>query len=526
MQFESSDEAYKFYNNYALIVGFSIVMAHNYHSRDKKMMGQVTRMTFKCQRREIDKQEENKASGQQRPGVQSSTASRKRKNNNINTDEAAPTPAARKKRCNVIDKTNCPAEMIITLKNKVWVVSRLNLEHNHNLLSPELSKLLRSHRHFTEQEKAMIRTFVSVNVPNRKILAFLSYLRGGMQFTNLVKTDISNYRTRMLRECGESDISQVIQFLRMKQTEDPLFFFAFDAGEDNKVRNLFWAYGNSRASYEEYGDVISFDTTYATNRYNLKFAPFVGINGHGNNMLFAGAVLSDETIPTFRWLFRTFLVCMGGKAPKSIITDQDATMRSAIGLEFKDTVHRNCLFHIVSKAEIFLGTALSKNEDFAWDFYDIIYNSLTIEEFETLWNNMLDKHNVQHLKFLKVMYENRERFVPVYFKHNFFPFICSTSRSEGTNAIFKDNVGPTSSLIMFIKEYDRIVKNMDEKGNLRDKNKAQEKAILYSTYTFKRQARDYYNTQIFYRFQQLLKTTGKYVAEEHEKDKIYVIYKS
>jgi hypothetical protein len=144
----------------------------------------------------------------------------------------------------------------------------------------------------------MIRTFISVNVPNRKILAFLSHLRGGMQFTNLVKTDISNYRTRMLRECRESDISQVIQFLRMKQTEDPLF--AFDVGEDNKVRNLFWAYGNSRASYEEYGDVISFDTTYATNRYNLKFAPFVGINGHNDNMLFARAVLSDETIQTFR----------------------------------------------------------------------------------------------------------------------------------------------------------------------------------------------------------------------------------
>jgi hypothetical protein len=67
-------------------------------------------------------------------------------------------------------------------------------------------------------------------------------------------------------------------------------------GEDNKVRNLFWPYGNSRASYEEYGDVISFDTTYATNRYNLKFSPFVGINGHNDNMLFARAVLSDETI--------------------------------------------------------------------------------------------------------------------------------------------------------------------------------------------------------------------------------------
>lgn len=80
-----------------LTVGFSIVMAHNYHSRHKKMMGQVTRMTFKCHRRGIDKQQQNKSSGQQKPGVQSSTTSRKRKNDNMNTDKAAPTPVARKK---------------------------------------------------------------------------------------------------------------------------------------------------------------------------------------------------------------------------------------------------------------------------------------------------------------------------------------------------------------------------------------------------------------------------------------------
>jgi len=142
--------------------------------------------------------------------------------------------------------------------------------------------------------------------------------------------------------------------LKQKQAEDPMLFFTFDTGEDSKVRNIFWAYGTSRICYEHYGDVISFDTTYETNRYNLKFAPFVGINGHGDNLLLAGAILSDETIPTFRWLFSTFLSCMGGKAPKSIITDQDAVMNAAIALEFPDTIHRNCLFHIMSKAEILL----------------------------------------------------------------------------------------------------------------------------------------------------------------------------
>jgi len=204
-------------------------------------------------------------------------------------------------------------------------------------------------------------------------------------------------------------------------------FFSFDADEDNKVRNIFWSYGVSRSCYEEYGDVVRFDTTYQTNRYNLKFAPFVGINGHGDNLLFAGAVLSDETIQTFRWLFSTFRACMSGKAPISIVKDQDGAMRAAIEQEFPDATHMNCLFHIMSKAEILLGTSLSGNPKFAVDFYEIVYNCLTKEEFERLWSYMVHKHKVHHLKYLNAMYQNREMFVLVYFKDKFFPFICSTS---------------------------------------------------------------------------------------------------
>ena len=56
------------------------------------------------------------------------------------------------------------------------------------------------------------------------------------------------------------------------------------------------------------------------------------------------------------------------------------------------------------------------------------------------------------------------------------------------------------------------MKNIDEKGNLRDKNKAHEVALLHSRYNFERQARDLYNTQIFYRFQQIVKATGMHMV--------------
>lgn len=62
--------------------------------------------------------------------------------------------------------------------------------------------------------------------------------------------------------------TQVVQFLKKKQVEDTLFFFSFDANDDNKVRNIFWAYGKSMVAYEQYCDVVSFDTRYEINLHN------------------------------------------------------------------------------------------------------------------------------------------------------------------------------------------------------------------------------------------------------------------
>ena len=44
--------------------------------------------------------------------------------------------------------------------------------------------------------------------------------------------------------------------------------------------NFFWVDARSRLAYEQFGDVITFDTTYKTNKYSMPFAPFTGLNNH------------------------------------------------------------------------------------------------------------------------------------------------------------------------------------------------------------------------------------------------------
>ena len=62
----------------------------------------------------------------------------------------------------------------------------------------------------------------------------------------------------------------------------------------------------------------------------------------------------------------------------------------------------------------------------------------------------------------------KQRFIPVYFKNHFYPFIQTTTRSQGTNAIFKENLGSTNSVIAFMTEYDRISQSIEEKRKEND----------------------------------------------------------
>ena len=49
---------------------------------------------------------------------------------------------------------------------------------------------------------------------------------------------------------------------------------------------FFWRDGRSRIDYNSFWDVICFDTTYRTNKYNIKCAPFVSVNHQWKNILF------------------------------------------------------------------------------------------------------------------------------------------------------------------------------------------------------------------------------------------------
>jgi hypothetical protein len=59
--------------------------------------------------------------------------------------------------------------------------------------------------------------------------------------------------------------------------------------------------------YAHFSDVVSFDTTFGTNRESRPFGVFVEFNKFRETIVFGDALMYDETFESFKWMFETFL---------------------------------------------------------------------------------------------------------------------------------------------------------------------------------------------------------------------------
>lgn len=86
--------------------------------------------------------------------------------------------------------------------------------------------------------------------------------------------------------------------------------------------------------YSFFGDVVCFGTTFKTTQYGRPLGIYGGINNHRRTIIFGVTLLFDETIPSFNWLFSTFVQIMS-KEPKTIIlTDQVKAMTTTIEMSY------------------------------------------------------------------------------------------------------------------------------------------------------------------------------------------------
>ncbi|XP_074297380.1 protein FAR1-RELATED SEQUENCE 2-like [Silene latifolia] len=104
----------------------------------------------------------------------------------------------------------------------------------------------------------------------------------------------------------------VDHFKEMSETRKG-FYFNYNIDNGGSLRRAIWADTTARENYMIFGDAVSFDPTYSTNKYSMVFTPFTGIDHHKRSTMFCWALIAREDYESFNWVFSRFLHAMGGR---------------------------------------------------------------------------------------------------------------------------------------------------------------------------------------------------------------------
>ncbi|XP_021741423.1 protein FAR1-RELATED SEQUENCE 5-like [Chenopodium quinoa] len=283
---------------------------------------------------------------------------------------------------------------------------------------------------------------------------------GGYDNIGASKQDFKKFHRDLKAYIQGSDAQMFVDNFTNKKLMWSAFFFDFEMDEDYCLCRALWADPLCKKSYALFGDMVSFDTTYQTNRYNMVFTPFTGVDHHKSCITFAAGFITKEDIVSFEWLFRSFLKEMGGNEPNCMITDQDPAMKISVKSVFNKTEHRFCMWHIMKKLPDKVEKSIMQEETgFLKKLCACVWH-LEIEpaEFEERWNKVMVEYHLEEHEWLGYMYKIRNKWIPAYFRDVFLGGIMrTTSRSESENNFFSSFINPHVSLVEFYLRYEAAI---------------------------------------------------------------------
>ncbi|XP_022726330.1 protein FAR-RED ELONGATED HYPOCOTYL 3-like [Durio zibethinus] len=457
MEFESHGEAYSFYQEYARSMGFNTAIQN---SRRSKTSREFIDAKFACSRygtkREYDKSFNRPRARQSKQDPENTTGRRS------------------------CSKTDCKASLHVKRRpDGKWVVHSFVKEHNHELLPAQA---------VSEQTRMM----------------YAAMARQFAEYKNVVglKSDPKNPFDKGRNLAFEAgDVKILLEFFTHMQNINPNFFYAIDLGEDQRLKSLFWVDAKSRHDYSYFCDVVSFDTTYVRNKYKMPLALFIGVNHHYQFMPLGCALVSDDSAATFSWLMQTWLRAMGGQSPRVIITDQDRTVKSVVEEIFPDTHHCFFLWHVLGKVSENLGHVIKQHGNFMAKFEKCIYRSWTEEEFAKRWWKILDRFELKDDEWMKLLYEDCKKWVPIYIMDVLLAGMSTVQRSESVSSFFDKYVHKKTTVQEFLKQYEAILQDRYEEEAKANSDSWSKVPTLKSPSPFEKSVSGVYTPTVFRKFQ-------------------------
>lgn len=260
MSFVNLDVAYKFYEEYAKKIGFK---ARKGTQKPTKNDLGVKLKYFVCSRE----------------GFKSKKAVTSTKNETNKTNETNETmdikadvdvmdSSANKQTCERPSQ-RCGCETSVRLRLTVdgrYLLYVFNERHNHALVYPEYMVHFKSQRKLDYYNKRILHKLADASFGPFVGYRILTKLHGGHENVGATAVDCKNYHRDVIAYIGKADAQMVVNMLSKKRDCLPNFFFDYFVDDKKELGGLFWADDEMRRYYRGFGDIMSFDATFNSNK--------------------------------------------------------------------------------------------------------------------------------------------------------------------------------------------------------------------------------------------------------------------
>lgn len=238
LEFATVDEARKYYKDYAHSMGFGIKTRwQRYYDTKNQKTNLVHYAQFVCNKEGL---------------------------------KAQPPPEEdNRKATRGVQRTDCKALFRVKLNSTktAYRVTEWMKEHNHELHPQEFAHMIRSNRCVNEVQGLVAAMNANAGIKLRSSYEVMALASGGNESLGFLAKDLKNHLGRKRqKDMLPGEATAMCEYFREKARMDPNFFHEIEVDSEEMVTNIFWADGRMRLDYDCFGDAITFDTTFRTNK--------------------------------------------------------------------------------------------------------------------------------------------------------------------------------------------------------------------------------------------------------------------
>ncbi|XP_074346530.1 protein FAR1-RELATED SEQUENCE 5-like [Apium graveolens] len=161
--------------------------------------------------------------------------------------------------------------------------------------------LVQRERHVNTATHSLIKMLYGSGVRNFEVMNVIGNIHRGNDKVGFNVQHVRNViRYERKKKFDISDTQARLDLLhRLNEESGSKYFIRTEVDEENCLKCLVCIILRCLMAYQNFGDVVAFDTAYRKNRYAMPFVPFTGVNHHYQSVIIGFALMRDEHASTF-----------------------------------------------------------------------------------------------------------------------------------------------------------------------------------------------------------------------------------